>query len=101
LTDPHRFYRFKENIEITDDYSFRLYHALKNRFPALDFTLIVMNYRDDNTYLIERELNDNLFVVGIPLRVNTDAILTEKCKDFFYKLMAERTFLPHAALDLY
>lgn len=66
MTDPHRFYRFKENIEISDEYSVRLYHALKRYFPSTDFRLIVMNYSPIEIIQLEQTLHPDLIKVRIP-----------------------------------
>jgi hypothetical protein len=98
--DPHRFFRFKENNEISEEYSFRLYNALKRYFPNLDFTLIIMNFHEnDKEYVAERELADNLLIINAPLINGPDKI--EIYKNYFYGLMEERSLLPNEALGLY
>lgn len=39
--DPGRFYRCAENVSISDEYAWRLFHTLKDKFPRLDFVLII------------------------------------------------------------
>lgn len=41
--EPTRYFKCSENITISDDYSWRLFYALKERFPALDFTLVILD----------------------------------------------------------
>lgn len=43
LTDPHRFYKFEDNIEISEEYALKLYQSLSKFFPQLDFDLIILN----------------------------------------------------------
>jgi hypothetical protein len=59
-TDPHRYYKFEDNIEISDEYSLRLYNALKQRFPDLDFALIIINNHNRDTIEEEKTLSPNL-----------------------------------------
>jgi len=83
--DPHRYYKFKENIEISDEYSFRLYEALKRYFPQLNFCLIIINHHfDRDTFEIERRLSDHLFVVREnPIKLCEQA----DCNKFFLELL--------------
>ena len=39
--DPERHFKCAENISISDVYAWRLFHTLLDRFPQLDFTLII------------------------------------------------------------
>jgi hypothetical protein len=41
--DGRRFFPFSENSEMSDEFSLRLYQTLKNYFPNLDFTLVILN----------------------------------------------------------
>jgi hypothetical protein len=43
LTDPHRYYKCKEVIDISDADSMKLYSALKERFPRGKIKLLIMN----------------------------------------------------------
>ncbi len=60
-TDPNRYYKFRENLDITEGYSLRLYMALHQRFPNLDFTLVIMNDHNQNG-IEERKLSDRLLM---------------------------------------
>jgi len=60
ITDPHRYYHCAANLKISDEYSWKLYHALQNLFPNLDFTLIIINHYTGDSVREEKRLNDNL-----------------------------------------
>lgn len=49
LTDPHRFYRSVDDIEISEENAHKLYKALKDFFPHLNFTLVVINKHASTT----------------------------------------------------
>jgi hypothetical protein len=63
LTDPHRYYSCADNVEINDEYAWRLYRALLNLFPQLDFTLLIINSYEGNDVCEEKRLNDRLIKV--------------------------------------
>jgi hypothetical protein len=66
-TDPHRYYFCADNLEISDDYAWRLYHLLKERFPLLDFSLIILNtHKGQEVYEEERLAPDLIKVRGNP-----------------------------------
>ncbi len=55
-------YTDKENLHITDDYSTLLYQTLKNKFPRLDFKLVVMNFfNEDHVYI--RNISDDIIEI--------------------------------------
>lgn len=62
-TDYYRFFHCKENLEISDDYSWALHAALKRRFPNIDFVLIIINEWDGNEVVEEKRLADNLIKI--------------------------------------
>jgi hypothetical protein len=84
LTDPHRIWKIKENIEITREYAERLYNTLKIFFPDLDFDLIIMNYHDRAGFEVEKESSDHL------LMVRTDGLI-DSYRDFYSQLLLEGT----------
>ncbi len=99
-SDPHRFFRFKENNEINEENAVRFYMTLKKYFPDLDFTLIIINYHEnEKEYVAQRVLSDNLLMINIPLR--NDPYMIKIYRDYFLGLMGERSLLPNEALDLY
>jgi len=55
LTDPHRYYKVAENVEITPESSLKLYNILKKFFPKLNFSLIIINTHDRKEKEIEEE----------------------------------------------
>jgi hypothetical protein len=63
LTDPHRFFFNAANVEITEEYAFRLYAALKRYFPTLDFSLIIRNVYPSALSLLEKKLHNHLFMI--------------------------------------
>jgi hypothetical protein len=65
LIDPHRYFRCKEIVDISDEDSLKLYSALKERFPKLKIMLVIMNEGDPplSGIVIERELNDEIIKV--------------------------------------
>jgi len=77
LIDPH-IYVSNENIELTDDYSIRLYESLKIFFPKLNFTLIILNTHDGSGIIDERKITDHV----IQIRSNLRASLLENVTAF-------------------
>jgi len=59
--DPYLTYRCYENIEISAEYSLRLFEALKRRFPALDFSLIIQNHCCGRDFFVE-EIDENVWI---------------------------------------
>ena len=80
LTDPHRIWRIKENIEITYEYADKLHRALKKCFPELAFELIIVNGYDGSGFLIEKHLSDGVLMVRIDGTI-------ESYKEFYFKLL--------------
>ncbi len=60
--DPSFSFSYPENLEISDDYALRLYSALRNKFPKLDFDLFIFNFHDEFDLKVERKLNDHLII---------------------------------------
>ncbi len=86
-TDKHRYFKSKENIEITPEYSLRLYLALKRRFPKLDLALIVINPTFESDIQEERRLRDDLIMIRAP--IENDTLMRAAYKKFFLKLLQE------------
>jgi hypothetical protein len=84
-TDPHRYFKFEDNIEISDEYSLRLYNALVKRFPHLNFSLIIINSHNNDSIEEEKKLLPNL----IKFRANPNQdnqLKIDAYKKFFEKL---------------
>lgn len=64
-TDPHRYYFCANNLEITDEYATRLYQILRNHFPLLDFSLVVINHHGENEVKEEKRIGDNIIKIRI------------------------------------
>ncbi len=79
LTDPHRIWKVKENIEITPDCAQKLYNTLKKKFPLLDFDLVIVNRHDAPGYSVE-EYTDHIQVVRI------DGMI-DSYKEFYFQLL--------------
>lgn len=88
LTDPHRFYKFAENLELTDDFSLRLYAVLKKKFPELDFTLVILNLHDGEGIVEERRLLENLVKVRVN-QMQDQAVLIGAYDRFFHQMLDE------------
>lgn len=61
--DPHRFYKFPENIEISDEYALRLYTALKAYFPEQNLTLIISNHHKKDEIEIEKIVSEQILFI--------------------------------------
>ncbi len=77
LTDPHRYYFCAENVEISDEYAWRLYTVLQQFFPLLNFTLVIINNHDGKDVFVEKKLCDRL--VKIRSHPGLDISLKKKC----------------------
>ncbi len=64
--NPNAVYTDKNNLHITDEYSAELYQTLKNRFPDLDFALVVMNFSRGEDVFIRAISNDIIEVYYNP-----------------------------------
>lgn len=82
LTDPHRIWKIKENIEITYGYAEKLYHTLKKCFPELDFELVIINGHDKTGFAVEEQLSDHILMVRIDGMVDS-------YKDFYSQLLQD------------
>ncbi len=61
--DPDCYWHFPENTEISDMYAHRLYATLRERFPQLKFSLVIMNRGYNEILEEETQLADNLWKV--------------------------------------
>ncbi len=67
MTDPHRFYKFQENLEISEEYSLRLYQSLRKFFPKLDFHLLVLNSSEHDRFEEKiLKIGDDITIVKAP-----------------------------------
>ncbi len=85
--DENRFFKSKDNVEITPEHALKLYNAIEKRFPSLDFSLIIINpfasgYHD---IIEEKTLLDNLFMIRAPIE-NVEAMKVTY-KTYFTKLL--------------
>jgi|GEM_PF-1115852 len=64
VTDPHRCYKFEDNVEISDAYAFKLHEALKKYFPNLKYKLIIIN-KLDHEGVEEIKLSESLFKIKL------------------------------------
>lgn len=86
MTSPLRFYRFKDNLELTEDYALRLYQALKFFFPKLDFDLIIINCSDGESFEEEKTKCDHVRIFKIHPELELQKKI-ESYKAFFKKLI--------------
>jgi len=92
VTDPHRYYKFQDNIEISDTYALRLYGALKFRFPKLNMNLIILNSHDRQTIEEEGRLSDHILMIrSKPLQDFSP--LVPSFQEFFAKLCKEEALV--------
>jgi len=64
--NPEAVYTDTENLHISNDYAISLYQTLKNKFPELDFTLIIMNFFNENDVTINNTSKDIIEVYYNP-----------------------------------
>ncbi len=83
------FYPSSENIEITEEYSRRLFDALEYQFPSLDFSLIIVNNHDRESVLEEKRISDRLIMIRAP--ADTNSIVFSPYKEFFHQLENEES----------
>lgn len=89
MTDPNRFFKFKENLEISEEYAYRLYQALRNFFPDLDFELLIINCCDGESFEDSKKICDHVRI----FRANpylSQAQKIENYRIFFNNLMSEK-----------
>ncbi len=61
--DADCYWQFPENEEISDLYSLRLYNALKERFPRLDFQLVILNRGYNEIIEEEIKISDHVWKI--------------------------------------
>jgi hypothetical protein len=80
------YYLCADNLEISDGYAWKLYRILQERFPKLDFTLVIINNDENHAVYEEKKLTEKL----IKVRSHPGAELSHK-KKLFVSLMNEKT----------
>lgn len=92
MNDPHRFFKFEENLEITERHALRLHKALKFIFPNLDFHLLIINCCDGKSFQEPKRLNDSVRI----FRANPYLEQSQKIdsyRAFFNAILAESVSL--------
>lgn len=84
---PQIIYRDKENLSITEDWAIQLYQVLRNRFPDVDFTLIIMNMCTETTPMM-REIANNITEILYNPSLGPKPKL-DLCKKTFMNLLQE------------
>lgn len=93
VTDPHRFYKFEDNLEISEEYAMKLYQALKSVFPRLDFELIIINYGDGENIKEQKKLCEHVRIFRANFHWEQSKKI-EKYKVFFNQLMNDAQIAP-------
>jgi hypothetical protein len=88
MTDPHRIYQIEENVEISDEDAMRLERSLKNRFPNLDFTLIIVNNHLDKDVVVEKILAGGILMVRAAVEIEPE-MMACYC-EFFNQLVSSK-----------
>lgn len=86
VTDTIRFYHFHENTHISDESALRLYRLLMEKYPKLDFTLVILNTHEINEVIEEKRLYDNLIIARFNPLISMEEN-GEKSRKFFIKLL--------------
>ncbi len=81
-TDPHRFFKCSENLEITDAYALRLEKTLAQYFPQLDFTLIIINLNHGYEIEFEKRVGERVHVYRVNPELNLDSKINAYRKFF-------------------
>jgi len=84
-SNPQRFYRNEENIEITEEYALKLYDALKKNFPNLNFSLIILNNGKGLDITEEKKITDHIYIFRFDPGLDFSRSI-ESYKIFFNKL---------------
>lgn len=87
-TDPHRFYKFEENLEISEEFTLKLYQALYHFFPELDFDLIILNTGEQGDFEEQKQIDNHIKMFRAP---NIDDLQTkiDIYKIFFNHLISQ------------
>jgi len=72
-----RVWQFNDNVNISSQFAKRLYAALKRRFPALNFDLVIVN--EHVNCEIDRSLSESIWMIRTP---NSE----ESYREFYSKL---------------
>jgi len=80
-------FKDKRNVEISDETARELYQALKNKFPNLDLTLIVLNVTD-GTEVVLNHIEEGIVKMHQNPNIATKPRL-DLCKRNFIKLMED------------
>lgn len=88
LGDKNFTYKVKENLEISEDYTVRLYDALRDFFPKLDFALIIINNHEYPFVKIEKKLSDSIWIIRASPAYN-EMVMQYSYEQFFYELLLE------------
>lgn len=85
-TDPNRFYKFEDNLEISKEYALRLHRSLKCIFPNLDFELIIINRSESDRFQEQEKagIHVRMFTVYPNLELSKKI---ENYTDFFHTLI--------------
>lgn len=90
-----RFFRKSENI--SEEQALCLSNTLKKYFPNLDFSLLVLNFKEDEKqYVVQKELAQNLFIISGP---NVRMLDDDSLCHIFHGLMGERSLLSNDAIQ--
>lgn len=84
--DGKSYYHVPENIEITEDFALRLFKALKDMFPGLDFSLLITNNHEQESVLLEKWLTDRILMIRGPA-LNKDQISPLYCSFYLSELV--------------
>lgn len=84
--DLNRFYKLKENIEITEEYAIRLFKSLESIFNKLKFKLIVINNHEFEHIVKEKKLNNRLIMARASPWF-TEPAVAKSYQEFFNELV--------------
>lgn len=91
VTNPSRYSLFKDLLEISDVEATKIYNALKNRFPNLNFTLLIINTHDGPEVIIEKKLAKDLIKIRSNPYVSNE-IKFAAYKKFYIKFLGKELF---------
>lgn len=89
--DRNRFYKIKENIEISEEYALKLYEAIKRYFPNLDFSLIIINNHEHQYVKEEKRIHDSLLMVRAHYAYEVP-VMQASYEIFFNELLCEEVY---------
>lgn len=91
LTDPHRFYKFEDNIEISEEYALRLYQSLSKFFPQLDFDLIILNNGEQEFFEEQKQIDAHIKIFRVP-NIEDLQMKIDSYKIFFNQLIQGESY---------